>query len=189
MKAIALTLEFHSLAELHGAVSRLRGAVEQTTVITYPVKEPEDAEIVGEPQQGEQLKRPRKPRSDAGQPRGTYKTTGEPAASEPGQAVNSVAAAPATPATPTHNAAPPASRSGATVGESATAPAGAAPTFEDARAALKRISSEKGMGTEACMVHLNQFGVVQITKLPEAMYAVFIKQADEKIAEHRKAAK
>lgn len=135
-------------------------------------------------------KKPRKPRNDAGKPRGPYKTNGGPAASEPGTTADSVATTPAAPVSPTNAAAPEKASAeaskestGATVGVASTAPAAAAPLTEaDARAALKRINQTPGLGMEAVMTHLRDFGVNRITLLKPEQYAAFIQAADEKIA-------
>ena len=132
--------------------------------------------------------RQRKPRADAGKPRGPHKSTdsapvgvgsatpppdGQPQGGSTPPAVSNSEAPVASPtATPTTaSAAPAASESGKKL------------TIDDARAALKRISDTKGLGMEACMQHLQEFKVTRISDVKEADYALFIKQADEKVAE------
>ena len=132
-------------------------------------------------------KKPRKPRNDAGKPRGPYKTNGEPAASEPGVGgQNSVAPSqPAAPATPTTSAAPgKAPAEGDKPQPSGVVPATAAaePTLDDARAALARINAVPGLGMEACLAHLAEFGTDRITLLKKEHYARFITAADAKVA-------
>lgn len=128
------------------------------------------------PEQPDMSKPARKPRADAGKSRGPNKTTtGEPAASEPGQGANSVATAPAAPATPTPIANP--------------QDGGKELTLDDARAALGRINQTASLGMPACMQHLTEFKVNRISLLEKKDFALFIKQADAKVAEAVAAAK
>ena len=64
---------------------------------------------------------------------------------------------------------------------SAPAAAGKAPTEVDAREALKKIFAEPGMGQPATIDYLKKHGVVQISKLPPAMYAAFIAGVEPEI--------
>ena len=149
----------------------------------------------------------RKPRADAGKPRGPYKSTGADAgttaSSTPGTtpAADAVGGDPVTTespsATPTAAASAPTNSAAPTQAitpapESAT-PAAAEPAKEltetDARAALARINQTAGLAMPACMAHLAKFGVDRITKLPKEKYAEFIKSADELIAARKAAAK
>jgi hypothetical protein len=196
----SITLEFDNPASLYAAVDRLRGKDVSFTVSIPPTAklgdlEPRPAipvtptgEVIAQPV----VEKTRKPRADAGKPRGPYKTstTGEPAASEPGVQGGDlpVAPQPAAPVTPTTSASP-----DARVAEQRTVnppEAGANPvggptlTLDDARAALKRIKDTKGLATPACIAHIQSFGVDAISKLPAEKYAEFIRQADEKIAAH-----
>ena len=145
-------------------------AVIQTPVTLDPVEKPA-----------------RKPRADAGKPRGPYKTTttGEPAETVQQDGTDKAAAlAPAKselPATPTTSAA--AGESVATKpGATPPAPVAAEPTLDDARAALARINAVPGLGMEACLAHLAEFGTDRITLLKKEHYARFITAADAKVA-------
>jgi hypothetical protein len=149
-------------------------AVIQTPVMLDPVEKPA-----------------RKPRADAGKPRGPYKTTttGEPAETVQQDGTDKAAAlAPAKselPATPTTSAAPEkAPAEGDKPQPSGVVPATAAaePTLDDARAALARINAVPGLGMEACLAHLAEFGTDRITLLKKEHYARFITAADAKVA-------
>jgi hypothetical protein len=143
-------------------------AVIQTPVMLDPVEKPA-----------------RKPRADAGKPRGPYKTNGEPAASVPGAADATASAKPEAPATPANSAAPEkAPAEGDKPQPSGVVPATAAaePTLDDARAALARINAVPGLGMEACLAHLAEFGTDRITLLKKEHYARFIAAADAKVA-------
>jgi hypothetical protein len=124
------------------------------------------------------VKKLRKPRSDAGQPRGPYKTTttGEPAASEPLSAAgDSVPAASAAPATPTKPAAPgnEQTQAATTVVPGAhPSPAAAELTVVDVRAAMEVLNKKRGI--EANMKVLAQFKVQRASELPKEKYAEFI---------------
>lgn len=216
MKAV-LTLEFDKLADLREAVQRLApngptmniqllkpaAPVSPEVVPFVPVPQPmaENADLTtasnaADPGAGlvpkAPAKPPRKPRADAGKPRGPYKTTttGEPVTPEAVRAADSDAETAAAPATPTKSAAPTSTPAGAAA---ATEPSVAADpskplTLDDARAALALISGTKGMGMAACMQHLGAFGVIRISDLKPEHYPLFIRQAREKVAEAAKEA-
>jgi len=187
-----MKLEFSSLEE----VRKFAEQVFFPPQVTFAALPPAPGEIVGagaviaaqEAQQQQQSavgtveaeKPKRKPRADAGVPRGPYKTTGEPATAA-AQGQEPQRTEPPAPVSPTQQAAPPASAATPPAAPVAPSPAGAAPTLADARAALKRISDTKGLGAEAVVAHLAAHGVNQLTKLPEAMYAAFIAAADAKV--------
>lgn len=143
-------------------------------------------------------KKPRKPRNDAGKPRGPYKTNGGPAASTPADQADVAASSAAAPVSPTNAAAPavantdgvsPAKAESPNSGSGATPPAAAAPLTEaDARAALKRINETPGLGMEAVMAHLRDFGTNRASLLKPEQYADFIASASEKIAAVKAAA-
>jgi hypothetical protein len=130
-------------------------------------------------------KKPRKPRNDAGKPRGPYKTNGGPAASEPGTAGDSASTVPAAPVSPTNAAAPAA---GAQPESEKTAPAAAAPTLDDVRAALALINKTPGMGMPAVMLHLQDFNTNRASLLKPEQYAAFVASAKQKVADHEAAA-
>jgi hypothetical protein len=195
---ITLALEFPSVEAAAEALVLLQGSPTQIkvqlpdTVVLGGQTAPDVQPTPYIPTTSTSPEKPaRKPRADRGQPRGPHKTTGEPAASEPGGGQNSVAPSqPAAPATPTQPqaAAPdvkPATAGVPSVG--AAAPAGEL-TLDDAREALGRINKTSGMGMPACMQHLQEFGINRISLLEKKMFATFIAQADAKIAEHLAAA-
>lgn len=143
-------------------------------------------------------KKPRKPRSDAGQPRGPYgprtqeanaagagaptDTPSTPnAGGEPTGSAPVPSAAPAAAASPETAAPAPAPQQASAAANVAPTP-GAAPTLDDARAALGRINKTPGLGMPACMTHLQDFGVNRISAVKPEDYARFIKEADEKVA-------
>lgn len=135
------------------------------TPVVTPTPAPTDTQSLPQPPAD---KPARKPRADAGRTRGPHKDTTlaapEKATAEPQSATPPVVVAPA------------------------AADPSAKPTKEDAIAALGRINKTAGMGMPACMEFLKLFGVNRISILPPESFALFIKQADEKIAEHLAAA-
>ena len=176
-------------------VSRIMQAVtgrEEITVALPPLHilhpsplEPQPPVTTEAAPAGAAMPRQRKPRADAGKPRGPYKSTGVVA-----EGASPNTASPAEPASaataPTNSEAPVASPT-ATPTTASAAPVASEPgkelTIDDARAALKRISDTKGLGMEACMTHLQEFGVTRISDLKAPDYALFVKQADQKVAE------
>lgn len=117
-----------------------------------PAPEQSDTPAAAEsPQPG---KKPRKPRSDAGQPRGPYKTTEK-------------SEAPAAPATvPAEKSAAPEAAGQA-----------AEPTIADVRAAMEVLSKKRGI--EANMKALRDYGVQRVSELPAAKYGEFIAKIKE----------
>ncbi len=135
----------------------------------------------------------RKPRSDAGQPRGAYKrrgtTTGESPASEPDTtaAVDSATVATVrgegspsnSPAPAEAVSAPQAPAASATVAEPA---AGEFPaTADGARAALQALNQVPGKGMDACLATLRNFGVQRLSDLKQGDYAKFIERVVEQL--------
>lgn len=173
-------------------------------VVPEPIRVDADGVAIDPVQQGmaqepaQQTKKPRKPRNDAGKPRGPYKTNGGPAASTPADQADVAASSAAAPVSPTNAAAPavantdgvsPAKAESPNSGSGATPPAAAAPLTEaDARAALKRINETPGLGMEAVMAHLRDFGTNRASLLKPEQYADFIASASEKIAAVKAAA-
>jgi hypothetical protein len=151
---ITITEEFKDVNEAHAFLERVFGGPPMVTQnISGLQQEPVAAAT-------EPVKKLRKPRSDAGQPRGPYKTTGEPAASEPDTGATSVvtpSAAPATPTTP------------------AVTAAQAVLTVADVRAAMEVLNKKRGI--EANMKLLAKFGVQRASDLPKEKYAEFIDAA------------
>ena len=187
---VTVTFTFNSIEEAIEALAPPRAAPRQV-----PIEIPRHTGSAESPAAEPEQPRKRKPRSDAGQPRGPYKTTttGEPAASEPGATATSVATTPAAPATPTNPAAPtgseasPAASTPPSAGTSAAA--GTALTEADARAALKVVSDTPGLGMQTCLGALHSFGVDRITKLPKEEYANFIAKCRKIVDDHKAAAK
>jgi hypothetical protein len=192
MKAV-LSLQFESERELADVVARLTGStvehkvvlepacakcdVTEAEVITPPLAERTETTATPTP---DPVKKPRQRRSDAGQPRGAYKT--ETTIEERNAAARASVGQPAAAAADEVSG-------GATgaVAQKPVQPAAAADpnkklTRDDARAALKAIVDCKGLGQLAAIQHLQEHGVVQISLLPEAMYAEFIKKAQAKVS-------
>lgn len=136
------------------------------------------------------VKKERKPRADAGQKRGPYKTTGGAAeGASAGEAASpadpsSAAATPTSPAAPeqTVQATPAPAQSAAP----AAAEPGKEPTLDDVRAALKRVSDTKDLGMPACMGQLAKFHVLRVSEVKKEQYAEFIKACDELVASVKK---
>jgi hypothetical protein len=192
-----LTFEFDTPAALHAFVDRMRGKDAAVALAYSPSEILLRGDVKGEAviPHADEPQRTRKPRADAGKPRGPYKkgdtTTGEPAASEPGVQGAGIPASPQPEAlaTPTTTASP-----DARVAEQRTVnppEAGANPvggptlTLEDAKAALRRVKDTKGLGTPACIGLIQSFGFDKISDLPAAQFAEFIRVADERIKKHQ----
>lgn len=123
--------------------------------------------------------RPRKPRSDAGQPRGpNARTTGEPVASEPGVGGQASAAPsqPAAPAAPTPSAAP---EQTVQVSPASPAPTSAAavPVSDEAvQEAVAKMFAAKDY--DATFALLSRFGVKRGKDLPQDQRANFISRVN-----------
>lgn len=132
-----------------------------------PASEPVAGEVAAPPE----APKTRKPRADAGKTRGPQQKTTEPAA----------------PATPKQNtegsdkSATPAPA--AAVGAPVAAVPGKELTLDDAREALGRLNKTPNLGMPACMQHLQEFGTNRISAVKKEDYALFIQQADAKVAE------
>jgi hypothetical protein len=129
-------------------------------------------------------KKPRKPRNDAGKPRGPYKTNGGPASSNPGVPESALAPTPqpAEPVSPTNTA------GAVPEGQSPAAGGSPAPTLDDVRAALALINKTPGMGMPAVMLHLQDFNTNRASLLKPEQYAAFVASAKQKVADHEAAA-
>lgn len=114
---------------------------------------------------GEQPKRPRKPRADAGKPRGPYKVTTNAEPEGAGAPAATVEAQEAT-ATAASAAAPQAASSG-------EASSSAELTLEGMRDLLRQLNAAPGKGVMACTLALREFGVLRISELPKEKYAEF----------------
>ena len=146
----SLTVQFDSLEEMQEFLEAVNGLKTEIKMVTLPTT---DATAPLPTPEG---KKERKPRSDAGQPRGPYKRKEE--TQSPAQGDEAAA-----PATQTPVATPP------------TAPAAAAPeapkgelTITDVRAAMTGRSTEKNIAL------LKKFGAMKSSDLPTAKYADFI---------------
>lgn len=172
---VTISQEFVSVEEAaHWLESVMGGGRTINVLVPPPVVDVKDLDV-----------KIRKPRSDAGKVRGPYKLNGEPATSEPTKLADSAAikvAVPATPPTPAAQASTVPASSAKTPHAAPSAPTAAAPTPEDARAALKRMADTEGFGTPACIAHLKEFKVNRLSELKPESYALFIKQADDKVA-------
>lgn len=126
----------------------------------------------------------RKPRSDAGQPRGPYNKDAAPAAPvAPAHEVKSAEPAPSAAATPTPTpvtAAPSAAAPQAPA--TSTAPSGAAPTHADATAALREMNKVKGLGMDACVGLLKDYGALSVSKLQPEQLPEFVATIKARIA-------
>lgn len=130
----------------------------------------------------EEAKPPRKPRNDAGKPRGSYLEKAKAGVVASGTlpveavAYDGVANRAQYEAEAAHAAqAAPESEGAATVS--------LPPTKEDALAALKRMADKEGFGTPACIKHLKEFKVSRLSELKPESYPLFIKQIDEKLTQ------
>lgn len=204
---IILTIESGDPAFINRIVGALRNEERPAHLnVNLPVPQPvqqilaespagaANAETVVQPSQaapavGGETKKPRKPRSDAGQPRGSYgkKDTDNAALAETlraQQAAQSAAAATQQPqgSSPEETKAPSVTAQGARVAPAAAAAPSGKLTIADARAALDRINVTPGLGMPACIAHINSFGYARISDVPAEKYAEFIAQADAKIA-------
>jgi hypothetical protein len=164
---ITITREFDSVEE---AVEFLQPHMTDVVVVErpMPLKASELPEQAGGTPPATTEKKPRKPRSDAGQPRGPYKTKEAESAAAP-TADGQASAKPAL----TDNAL----ASGETGSSAAAAPAPAAPerpvelTIDDLKAAMTVLSKKHGI--EANMKLLAQFGTEKVSLLPKEKYAAF----------------
>jgi hypothetical protein len=150
-----LTVTFH-FDSVEAAAAFLATQGVQSPQVEFVIPEP--TKIVGtEPQPDVQPeKKARKPRADAGKPRGPYNKAAE-APAETAAAEQTVKASPASPAPTTAAAAP--------------APA-AELTIDDLKAAMTVLAKKKNI--EANMAVLRKFGVGQVSKLPKEHYAAFL---------------
>jgi hypothetical protein len=170
MPKVTVTLAFDSLDEAFEALM-----LQQTTNIIVPLPDPvptplgasERPDVQPTPATG---KKPRQPRSDAGQPRGPYKKSadaGNPASSTPGTSPGADAGG-GDPVTPEGSSTQP------TAAAPAPSPA-AAPkelTVDDLKAAMTVLAKKKNI--EANMAVLRKFGVGQVSKLPKEHYTAFL---------------
>lgn len=192
--AVQVTLTFNSYDEAIVALGKLVGAG-NGKVVAQPKVTPAGPHTDVPPALAT---RTRKPRSDAGQPRGSYKARNEPAAPQQGEPANAVtpavlAAGPAPAAeaaapepvrnSQTANAGAPAEPS-APVTQAANPPAASAPSEKDAQAALEKLFNDKakaggnGAAIQAAKDLLSRYGVQKVRDLPAERRAEFIKECE-----------
>jgi hypothetical protein len=191
--AVQVTLTFNSYDEAIVALGKLVGAPAKAT---SPVRVPE-AETPGAVAAAPAT-RTRKPRSDAGQPRGAYKARNEPAAPQQGEPANAVTPAvlAAGPAPAAEAAAPEPARNSETANaeapsepsapatQAANPPAASAPSEKDAQAALEGLFNARakaggnGAAIQAAKDLLSRYGVQKVRDLPAERRAEFIKECE-----------
>lgn len=182
--SVKITLEFKGVDEAIVALGKLVGGkVAQAAAAPVLLAAPEAAKSTASTTEArshtEAPKRTRKPRADAGKERGPYKTTGEPAASEPAGKADSVAVPSAAPATPTQPAAP--ERTATAPEPNAQTPAAAGPVSDEAvQKAVEKIFGAKGYDDTFAL--LSRFGVKRGKDLPQDQRASFIQRVDGVLA-------
>ena len=178
---ITITHDFSTVEEAAQFLARVGNqaiVINQLSETPIPTSEVIAAFEANRTEVEQQQPKTRKPRSDAGKPRGAYKpretTTGEPASDGGGQKAVTPASQPATPTT---SSAPAPATALPTVGENATAPAAEEfpATLDGARAAMKKLNDAPGLGMDACIASLKAHGVNRISDLPKEKFAEFIK--------------
>jgi len=180
---ITITREFTTAGEAMEFLARVQGpspAPAQPEPLTQP-------QTVDNAQSQPVAKKPRKGRSDAGQPRGPYKTTGAAApetagASQPTTPGITASTAASAPAAASTTPAAPAKSSAVEPPQAAQAPAAADWTLETVRAEMAKLHALPNKGTTACLAALKHFGTARISDLPKEKYAEFIKYVHEQIA-------
>lgn len=165
---ITITREFTTADEAMEFLARVQGpspapAQPPITVNLMP-------STAAEAPQPPAAKKPRKPRADAGQPRGEYRhrTTG--GAGSPPAGATSPAPQEPEPSTPS---AAPAKSPALEPSQAAQAPAAADLTLADLRETLGKLNSVAGKGMESCIAALQKFGVLRVSDLPKEKYAEF----------------
>lgn len=145
MKAIQLSFNFDNIQEAQEFLGKLGVSADPKS---DPLKE---VKALAE-KYNEETKKERKPRSDAGQPRGPYKKREQEEVVEEAAAPTPVATPPAAP-------------------EAAAPAAPAALTIADVRAAMTGRTTEKNIAL------LKKFGYAKSSELPQEKYADFIAAA------------
>ena len=187
---ITITREFTTASEAMEFLARVQGPSPAPDAAPNGFAVPPrltPLSTITEPPDQPAVKKPRKGRSDAGQPRGPYKTTGAAApetacASQPttqGRTASTVASAPAAAST---IPAAPAKSSAVEPPQAASAPAAADWTLETVRAEMAKLHALPNKGTTACLAALKHFGTARISDLPKEKYAEFVKYVHEQIA-------
>lgn len=175
---VKVTFEFPTIDHAIVAMSKLVGAPAPSVKAAEPAQAPAAAPATQ-----------RKPRDDAGKPRGKYKARGQTAeageaGTQAGKAKSdatdaTVGSAPTPPAVSPAEA--PIAEAPAAAPPPAPSPAGNAPvasapvTKGQAQAALERVFSEKGLA--AAKAVLDKFGVNRLGELPADKYAEFVAAA------------
>lgn len=180
---ITITREFTTASEAMEFLARVQGP-SPAPAQPEPLAQPHVAVEQGQPPTA---KKARKGRSDAGQPRGPYKTTGAAApetagASQPTTPGITASTAGSAPAAASTTPAAPAKSSAVEPPQAASAPAAADWTLETVRAEMAKLHALPNKGTTACLAALKHFGTARISDLPKEKYAEFIKYVHEQIA-------
>lgn len=187
--AVQVTLTFNSYDEAIVALGKLVGV---KTAAVPQVAGKERSEPSSTP--AAPATRTRKPRSDAGQPRGSYRARNEQSATEGTTADPAGAGAPGEPQVPssapeparnseTANAEAP-SEPSAPATQAANPPAASAPSEKDAQAALEGLFNDKakaggnGAAIQAAKDLLSRYGVQKVRDLPAERRAEFIKECE-----------
>ena len=188
---ITITQDFDTPKDALAFLARVQGPSPASVALPLAAAAPG---VVGQPgpavqQQTEQpaAKKPRKGRSDAGQPRGPYKTTGAAApetagASQPTTPGTTASTAGSAPAAASTTSAAPAKSSAVEPPQAASAPTTADWTLETVRAEMAKLHALPNKGTTACLAALKHFGTARISDLPKERYAEFVKYVHEQIA-------
>ena len=177
--AVQVTLTFNSYDEAIVALGKLVGAK-----VAAPVVKAETAA----PAEDKPAARTRKPRADAGQPRGPYKARNEPAAPQQGEPTSAAAPVVPTDPAPAAEAAAPQTEAPAEppapATQAANPPAASAPSEKDAQAALEKLFNEKakaggnGAAIQAAKDLLARYGVQKVRDLPAERRVEFIKECE-----------
>jgi hypothetical protein len=171
---ITITREFTTASEAMEFLARVQGP-SPAPAQPEPLAQPHVAVEQGQPPTA---KKARKGRSDAGQPRGPYKTTGAAApetagASQPTTPGTTASTAASAPAAASTTPAAPAKSSAVEPPQAASAPAAAELTEADVRATLGLLNSAPGGGVGACLKAIKDFGYERVSAMPKEKYAEF----------------
>ena len=169
--SIELTLRFSTLEAARTALNKLVGVYTQAQVVVED--KPVDAEIVAEEKTPDPAEKVRKPRADAGQPRGPYKPrakSGKEILAEMNAAAVEAKMPEQSPQQPEQSPQQP------------EQPAPAAATFDDVKAALGRLHDAKGFGMDACRTHLLKFGANRVSAVKQSDYTAFVAEINAKLA-------
>jgi hypothetical protein len=166
--SIELTLRFSTLEAARTALNKLVGVYTQAQVVVED--KPVDAEIVAEEKTPDPAEKVRKPRADAGQPRGPYKPRAKSGKEILAEAAVEAKMPEQSPQQPEQSPQQP------------EQPAPAAATFDDVKAALGRLHDAKGFGMDACRTHLLKFGANRVSAVKQSDYTAFVAEINAKLA-------